>query len=179
MTRAARVVDLPARGKDRLDIFGFRGLERLLRGSAQATRRGHPFLVVPGTAFHHQQIDGFDECRRAVADVVPLLVRLRLDFLGAGLSVDGLLALINSLDIVVGNKCKRFNNHVSNLNLLTKETAFETITNPNAQIEEILREICSFFNATKTNKKLALIRVTLAVFENNKIVKINFPLLVV
>jgi hypothetical protein len=95
-----------------------------------------------------------------------------------GLSVDGLLALINSLDIVVGNKSKRFNSHVRNLVLLSKETAFETITNPNAQIEEIVREICSFFNATKSDKKTALIRVTLAIFENNKIVNIPiyFPM---
>lgn len=95
-----------------------------------------------------------------------------------GLSVDGLLALINSLDIVVGNKSKRFNDHLRNVKSLTKETVFETITNPNAQIEEIIREICSFFNATKSDNKSTLIRVTLAVFEDDKIVKIPiyFPM---
>lgn len=89
-----------------------------------------------------------------------------------GLSVDGLLALISSLDRVVGSKGKRFNEHVNKINTLTKESVFDAITNPNAQIEEIVREICSFFNATQTDKKKALIRVTLAVIRNGRIDKI-------
>lgn len=95
-----------------------------------------------------------------------------------GLSVDGLLALITSLDETVGTKSRRFNDKLRNINNLTKETAFESITDPRAQIEEIVRQICSFFNATQTDKKKALIRVTLAIMKNNKIesIPIWFPM---
>jgi hypothetical protein len=89
-----------------------------------------------------------------------------------GLNVDGLLALLTSLDAVVAKKNKRFSDHVRKSDQLTKETAFENITEPFSQIEEIIREICSFFNATRTNNKKSLIRVSMAVFENNKIVNI-------
>ncbi len=88
-----------------------------------------------------------------------------------GLSVSGLLALLASLDQVVGVKNTRFEILTTN-NTLTKETAFEVITNPRLQIEEIIRAICDFFNATRNAKSKPLIRVTLAVMKGKKVVDI-------
>lgn len=85
-----------------------------------------------------------------------------------GLNVSGLLALLASLDQVVGVKNNRFEKHLSD-DKLTKETAFEVITDPMAQISEIVRSICDFFNATRNAKSKPLIRVTLAVMKGRKI----------
>lgn len=85
-----------------------------------------------------------------------------------GLSVTGLLALLTSLDQIVGVKNTRFEKHLSNTKL-TKETAFEAITDPMIQISEIVRSICDFFNATRNEKSKPLIRVTLAVMKGRKI----------
>lgn len=92
-----------------------------------------------------------------------------------GLNVEGLLSLINSLDQIVGAKNSRFSRFSSSSTAgLTKENAFCTITDPDKQIAEIIKEICLFFNATRTDaKKLSLIRVTLAVMTNGKIA--NLP----
>lgn len=86
----------------------------------------------------------------------------------SGLDVENLLALVKSLDSIVGIKNKRFYQHTKKLELLTKEKAFETITDPNAQIAEIVKEIGVFFNAVG-EKRRALIRVTLAVMINGRI----------
>lgn len=86
-----------------------------------------------------------------------------------GLSVTGLLSLLTSLDQIVGVKNIRFERQLNN-NQLTKENAFETITNPLLQISEIVRSICDFFNATRNEKSKPLIRVTLAVMKGSKIV---------
>lgn len=89
-----------------------------------------------------------------------------------GLNVDGLLALINSLDQIVGYKNNRFTKQTMNAVGLTKEDAFCQITQPATQIEEIVRSICGFFNATQTEKKKSLIRVTLAEIQDGKIASI-------
>lgn len=85
-----------------------------------------------------------------------------------GLDVENLLALVKSLDSIVGIKNKRFHLHTKKLDALTKENAFEAITDPNAQIAEIVKEIGVFFNAIG-EKRRALIRVTLAVMVDGKI----------
>lgn len=85
-----------------------------------------------------------------------------------GVNVEGLFALIKSLDSIVGIKNKRFHLHTKNIDQLSKDTAFENITDPNAQIAEIVKEIGVFFNAIG-EKKRALIRVTLAVMKEGKI----------
>lgn len=84
------------------------------------------------------------------------------------INVDSLFTLIKSLDSIVGIKNKRFHLHANNIGNLTKDTAFENITDPQAQIAEIVKEIGIFFNAIGKKKK-ALIRVTLAVMKNGKI----------
>lgn len=86
----------------------------------------------------------------------------------SSLSVTGLLSLLTSLDHVVGVKNGRFEKHLSDPHL-TKENAFEEITNPMLQISEIVRAICDFFNSTRNAKSKPLIRVTLAVMKNRKI----------
>lgn len=85
-----------------------------------------------------------------------------------GLNVATLFALIKSLDSIVGIKNKRFHTHTKNTTL-TNENAFETITDPNSQIAEIVKEIGVFFNAINNEKKTALIRVTLAVMKDGLI----------
>ena len=90
-----------------------------------------------------------------------------------GLNVDGLLALITSLDQIVGTKYVRFAAHASNMGNLTCDNAFRTITEPDKQIAEIVKEVCSFFNATRTEKSKSLIRVTLAVIQDGRIA--NLP----
>ena len=94
-----------------------------------------------------------------------------------GLNVEGLLALINSLDQIVGYKNNRFTNHSKNVDGLTKEKAFCEITQPKTQIEEIVRSICGFFNATQTKKTKSLIRVTLAEIQDGRVasVPLFFP----
>lgn len=85
-----------------------------------------------------------------------------------GVNVDSLFALIKSLDSIVGIKNKRFHSHVKALGGLTKDTAFESITDPNAQISEIVKEIGVFFNAIG-EKRSTLIRVTFAVMKGGVI----------
>lgn len=89
-----------------------------------------------------------------------------------GLSVDGLLALLASLDAIVGCKEARFAKQAASTAPLTKEEAFCKVTNPDTQIAEIVREVCNLFNATRTDKKKNLIRVTLAVIKDDKITEI-------
>ena len=91
-------------------------------------------------------------------------------------NVDSLFALIRSLDSIVGIKDKRFSSHAKNIANLSKENAFENITDPNAQIAEIVNAIGVYFNAIANNKK-TLIRVTLAVMKDEKIydVPIFYP----
>lgn len=86
-----------------------------------------------------------------------------------GLNVTGLLALLASIDQIVGVKNTRFAKNLSNVSQLTKESAFEAITEPQTQIAEIVRSICDFFNATRAGKNKPLIRVALAVMKGNKI----------
>jgi len=94
-----------------------------------------------------------------------------------GLRVDGLLALVASIDEVVGCKGTRFAERAKNPGNLTKENAFCTITQPRTQIAEIVRAICSLFNALRTSKNHNLIKVTLAVIENGQIaeIPIHYP----
>lgn len=94
-----------------------------------------------------------------------------------GLNVDGLLALLASLDAIVGCKETRFANFAASGEKPSKEIAFCMITQPNQQIAEIVREICNLFNALRTEKNKPLIRVVLAVMENGKIVElpIHYP----
>lgn len=91
---------------------------------------------------------------------------------GRGVSVEGLLGLVGALDSVVGAKQKRFAAHAASRNGLSKETAFCEVTQPQAQISEIVRGICDLFNAARTSKRDQLIRVTLATIEGGKIVEI-------
>jgi hypothetical protein len=83
-----------------------------------------------------------------------------------------LLALITALDHIVGIKNIRFGTHASAASELTKESVFCRITEPSKQIWEIVRSICEFFNATQTEKRRSLIRVTLAVIQDKKIVSL-------
>lgn len=95
-----------------------------------------------------------------------------------GLSVESLLALIGAVDEVVASKALRFRNAQTDRSI-TKENAFEVITQPRKQIEELVRGICGFFNATRSeSQKHSLIRVTLAVVQDKKInsLPIWFPL---
>lgn len=89
-----------------------------------------------------------------------------------GLSVDGLLTLLASLDAIVGCKDARFAKQASAADQIPKEEAFCKITSPEIQISEIVREVCNLFNATRTDKKKSLIRVTLAVITDGKITDI-------
>src|SRR5258708_11517338 len=56
MTRAARIVDVSSRDKERVDFSGLGGLERPAGGGDQSTRRGHPFLAVSGAPLHQQPV---------------------------------------------------------------------------------------------------------------------------
>lgn len=136
------------------------------------------FIKVISTDATYQQIATIGRDYSLVFNAISFIWPIVLLTLGSeivkraesdGLSVDGLLALIASLDRIVGTKNTRFSQHVKNINHLSKETVFENITDPKAQIVEILREICAFFNATRSEKKRALIRVTLAIFKDGKI----------
>lgn len=89
----------------------------------------------------------------------------------SGVNAGGLITLLKALDSIVGVKNKRFHNHLKKVDSITKETAFEKITDPQAQIAEIVREIGVYFNAVGV-KKDALIRVTLAVVEGDKVKEI-------
>lgn len=89
-----------------------------------------------------------------------------------GLNVDGLLALVQSIDEVVGCKGTRFAEYAKNPGKLTRETAFCTITQPLTQMAELARAICSLFNATRTSKNRNLIKVTMAVIENGQVTRI-------
>lgn len=86
--------------------------------------------------------------------------------------VDGLLALLTTIDDIVGCKEQRFAKHCRNRQGLTEQNAFRTITDPMQQIAEIVRGICNLFNATRVNKNRGLIRVTLAVIQDGQVIDI-------
>src|SRR2546427_2936662 len=90
MACSAGIVDLPSGGKYPRGISRPGGLERFLRSFSQAARRGAPLVLIPGAGLHHEQVRRFDEHRGAVAHGIPLLLRLRSDFLRALLGDDGL-----------------------------------------------------------------------------------------
>jgi len=94
-----------------------------------------------------------------------------------GPNVENLLALLATLDGVVGAKLNRFADFVRNTQSLGKESAFCTITSPEKQIEELIRGVCTFFIATQPDKPRRLIRVVLAVLEEGKVtaLPIFFP----
>lgn len=95
-----------------------------------------------------------------------------------GPDVEGLLTLLAALDGVVGAKLNRFASHFANRDKLTKETAFCEITHPEKQIDELVRGICEYFNASQPTKQRRLIRVVLAVLDKGNVVAlpIFFPL---
>src|SRR2546427_6130612 len=90
MACSAGIVDLSSGGKYPRGISRPGGLERFLRSFSQAARRGAPLVLIPGAGLHHEQVRRFDEHRGAVAHGIPLLLRLRSDFLRALLGDDGL-----------------------------------------------------------------------------------------
>src|SRR5437588_5228149 len=90
MARRANIVDLSSGGKYPRGIFRLGGLEGFLRGFSQAARRGDPLALISRAGLHHEQVRRFDEHCGAVAHGIPLLLRLRSDFLGALLGDDGL-----------------------------------------------------------------------------------------
>jgi len=82
-----------------------------------------------------------------------------------GLNIDSLLMVAAAIDNVVGSKSKRFAAHASNHHNLSRDKAFEDITQPTKQIAEITRAVCDLFNALRTEKKRSLIRVVLATLD--------------
>ena len=85
------------------------------------------------------------------------------------LDTSGLLALLASLDNVVGSKLKRFNRHIKETATLTEESAFRHITQPRLQIAELVRGVLTLFAARRHPKSAALIRVVLAEIRAGKI----------
>ena len=94
-----------------------------------------------------------------------------------GPDVESLLTLIAALDGVVGAKLNRFADYFRNRSGLNKEMAFCAITQPEKQIEELIRGVCEFFNAAQPVKQRQLIRVVLAVLEKGEVtaLPIFFP----
>lgn len=90
----------------------------------------------------------------------------------------GLIALVASLDNIVGAKLLRFEGYLrSRRSNSSAHDTFDAITQPRLQIAEITRGIADFFNATRPATKSHLIRVVLAEIEDQKIraIPLSFP----
>jgi hypothetical protein len=95
-----------------------------------------------------------------------------------GLGTSDLLTLIATLDAIVGLKDRRFGYHVKNIDKLAKETLFCDITQPKAQITDIIQGVWHLFDAAKSKETHNLIRVVFAQIVDGKIVdtSLYFPL---
>lgn len=85
-----------------------------------------------------------------------------------GLSVDGLLALLASLDAIVGCKEARFAKQAASTAPLTKEEAFCKVTNPDTQIAEIVREVCNLFTQPAQIRRRVLSELPLRLSRTTK-----------
>lgn len=95
-----------------------------------------------------------------------------------GLNIKGLTHLIKYLDEIVAYKNNRFAEHLRNKSSLSQENVFQTITNPMYQISEIIKNLGQFFNSTREENSEHLIRVVLAVINdegNIKSIPVFFP----
>jgi hypothetical protein len=99
-----------------------------------------------------------------------------------GINQDVLLTLVASLDQIVGCKARRFGDHVVALNRGATpgnaEQTFDSITQPQTQIAEITRGVCTLFNALLgESRPKTLIRVVLAEIGGDKVVStpVFFP----
>lgn len=90
---------------------------------------------------------------------------------------NGLLAVMGALDGIVGSKAARFGEYVKNIPNLDRAAIFCTISQPQLQINEIIRAIWHVFDAAKSRETNNLIRVVLARFEEGKItgIPVYFP----
>ena len=88
-----------------------------------------------------------------------------------GLNIQGLTHLIIYLDEIVAYKNNRFAEHLRNADALNRENVFQTITNPMYQISEIVKNLGLFFNSTREKNNHHLIRVVLAVINDEGIIK--------
>lgn len=93
------------------------------------------------------------------------------------LSVDGLNYLMETIEDIVARKYKRFYKAIKNPDL-SRDQLFDEITQPQIQIEELVRGISHFFNIIRSEpNKHALIRVTMVGVQNNAVSEIllHFP----
>lgn len=93
------------------------------------------------------------------------------------IDTNGLLAVMGALDGIVGSKAARFGEYVKNIPNLDRAAIFCTISQPQLQINEIIRAIWHVFDAAKSRETNNLIRVVLARFEGGKItgIPVYFP----